>query len=146
MLKQISLIVLTGATLIVGFAINGAPRSKVDQPVTQIQPVSQKQQDQFRDKLLSEIQGGQESTKKAYDSAKQPTSDYAPMFAQNVASATNPNSRTFNPKIKSGGLTYDGKHFTVIVENGSSEKNSDFVITGTLSSNGTITNVKVDAL
>lgn len=104
--------------------------------------------DKFVKNLNDDLTNAANSDNDLQKQGKDPQSDYRNMFMQATVSAPagDANNRTFNPKVISGGLDATGNNFNVIAENGASDGNQQFVITGSVNGDNQPSNVKVGLL
>lgn len=146
MVRKIILAVIAVFGIGVAVVSTQTTRTPYHTPKTLLQVTSDKDRKQFQTKLTEKLNQANKDVLADYKKGNySPTSPYAKIFAQNVFSPTSNDLATFKPVITSGGLSELGDSFVVIVNNGSSREDMkrDFAVSGDVSENGTISNVKV---
>lgn len=146
MVRKIVLVVLAVFGIGVAMVSTQTTRTPYHTPKTQVQITSDKDRDAFQKRLTSILNKANTDVYADYKKGNySPKSPYAKIFAQNVFSPTSDTLATFNPVITNGGLNELGDGFVVVVNNGSSrdDMKRDFMVSGDVSENGTISNVKV---
>jgi len=145
-MKRLIMIAVTVFAIATGVLVGNANQIQRTGSVAVDAKATNQDQQEFKTNLLNVLNKANAQTLKESKAGKTPTSPYALIFQQPTASAVNPNSTTFSPKITSGGLNYNGTTFSVIVENNSSLHNQSFIVNGLVDNAGHISKVKVDAL
>lgn len=146
MVRKIVLVVLAVFGIGVAMLSTQTTRTPYHTPKTQVQITSDKDRDAFQKRLTSILNKANTEVYADYKKGNySPKNPYAKIFAQNVFSPTSDALATFKPVITNGGLTELGDGFVVVVNNGSSrdDMKRDFMVSGDVSENGTISNVKV---